>query len=57
MNKNEIIIINKDWDGICVLENSQRLARKDILNENRSSGFQIMFNTKIITYVKSSGAS
>ena len=54
MNKNEIIIINKDWDGICVLENSQRLDRKDILNENRSYGIG---SIKIITYVKSSGAS
>ena len=34
MNKNEINIINKDWNGICVLENSQRLVRKDILNEH-----------------------
>jgi hypothetical protein len=33
MNKNEINIINKDWNGICLLENSQRLVRKDILNE------------------------
>ena len=45
MNKNEINIINKDWDGICVLENSQRLVRKDILNEHGSYEIE---NNKII---------
>jgi hypothetical protein len=45
MNKNEINIINKDWEGICVLENSQRLVRKDILNEYGSYEFG---NNKII---------
>ena len=40
MNKNEINIINKDWEGICVLENSQRLVRKDILNEYGSYEFE-----------------
>jgi hypothetical protein len=45
MNKNEINIINKDWEGICFLENSQRLVRKDILNEYGSYEFG---NNKII---------
>lgn len=36
MNKNEINIINKDWTGICFLENSQRLTRKDVINEHGS---------------------
>ena len=45
MNKNEINIINKDWTGICFLENSQRLVRKDILNEHGSYEIE---NNKII---------
>jgi hypothetical protein len=45
MNKNEINIINKDWCGICLLENSQRLVRKDILNEYGSYEIE---NNKII---------
>jgi hypothetical protein len=45
MNKNEINIINKDWVGICFLENSQRLVRKDILNELGSYEIE---NNKII---------
>jgi len=45
MNKNEINIINKDWTGICVFEKSQRLVRKDILNENGSYEIE---NNKII---------
>ena len=36
MNKNEINIINKDWTGVCFLENSQRLTRKDVINEHGS---------------------
>jgi hypothetical protein len=48
MNKNEINIINKDWNGICFLENSKRLVRKDILNEHGS--YEIENNKMIITW-------
>ena len=45
MNKNEINIINKDWNGVCFMENSERLVRKDISNEY---GTYKIENNKII---------
>jgi hypothetical protein len=48
MNKNEIIIINREWTGICFIESSKRLYRKNLSNEYGT--YEIDNNKLIITW-------